>query len=62
MAKAEPKTRETVASVDAFIDTLTDPIQREDTRAISIMMERISGEKAKMWGPAIIGFGSKLLK
>jgi hypothetical protein len=62
MAKAEPKTRETEASVDEFIDKLTDPIQREDTRKVSAMMERISGEKAKMWGPAIIGFGSKALK
>ena len=62
MAKAEPKTRETDASVDDFIDKLTDPVQREDTREISAMMERISGEKAKMWGPAIIGFGSKMLK
>jgi hypothetical protein len=62
MAKAEPKTRETEASVDKFIDKLTDPVQREDTRAISAMMERISGEKPKMWGPSIIGFGSKPLK
>ena len=62
MAKAEPKTRETDASVDKFIDKLTDPVQREDTRAISAMMERISGEEAKMWGSAIIGFGSRRLK
>jgi hypothetical protein len=59
---AKLKTQETSASVDAFIDKLIDPIQREDTRAISAMMERISGEKAKMWGSAIIGFGSRKLK
>lgn len=62
MANAEPKTRVTDASVDDFINKLSDPRQRDDTRTISAMMERISGEKAKMWGPAIIGFGSKMLK
>ncbi len=62
MPKAKPKTRETDASVDEFIEKLSDPVQQEDTRTVTAMMARISGEKAKMWGPAIIGFGSKPLK
>lgn len=62
MAKAELKTRQTDASVDDFLDHVTDVQQREDSREIAKMMERISGEKAKMWGPSIIGFGSAMLK
>jgi len=62
MAKAELKTRETGASVDAFLDAVTDAQQRADSREIVKMMERATGEKAKMWGPAIIGFGSAMLK
>jgi hypothetical protein len=62
MAKAKLKTQETSSSVDEFIDKLIDPIQREDSREIVQIMEQVSGEKAKMWGSAIIGFGSRKLK
>lgn len=57
MAKAELKTKETGASVDAFLDGLADEQQRNDSRAIVKLMQRITGDKPKMWGPAIIGFG-----
>jgi len=62
MAKTEIKTKETGASVDAFLDGLTDDQQRDDSRAIVKIMQLITGEKPKMWGPAIIGFGSTKLK
>jgi hypothetical protein len=62
MAKNELKTKETGASVDAFLDGLADEQQRDDSREIVKMMQRITGEKPKMWGPAIIGFGSTTLK
>lgn len=42
----------------AFIDGIKDPIQRADARALVKMMQSVTGEKPKMWGPAIIGFGS----
>jgi hypothetical protein len=62
MAKAELKTKETGASVDAFMDGIADVQQRADSRAVAEIMQRLTGEKPKMWGPAIIGFGSTTLK
>jgi len=55
---AENKTKATQASVRAFLDTIDDPGKREDAKAVCAMMERVSGEPATMWGPAIVGFGS----
>jgi len=62
MAKTDIKTKETGASVDAFLDRLTDEQQRVDSSSIIKMMQQITGEKPKMWGPSIIGFGSTTLK
>ena len=62
MAKSELKTKETKASVGEFLEKLSDPQQAEDSRSIITMMEQLSGDKAKMWGPAIIGFGHTVLK
>lgn len=52
------KTQQTDADVDAFIETVADAGQREDARTIVSLLSRASGEPARMWGPAIIGFGS----
>jgi hypothetical protein len=55
---AENKTKPTKLSVAAFIDTLTDPDRRADAKALVKLMQSATGEKPKMWGPSIIGFGS----
>src|SRR5271169_4984526 len=55
---AENKTKPTEVSVSAFIDALTDETRRADARALVKLMQSASGEKPKMWGPSIIGFGS----
>ena len=55
---AEIKTKPTEVSVDQFIDAVPDPQRRADAVKVRAMMERITGEPAKMWGPSIIGFGS----
>jgi hypothetical protein len=55
---AENKTKPTKLSVAAFIDTLTDPARRADAKALIKLMQSAAGEKPKMWGPSIIGFGS----
>src|SRR5271167_851985 len=55
---AENKTRPTKLSVAAFIDTLKDPARRADAKALVKLMQSAAGEKPKMWGPSIIGFGS----
>jgi hypothetical protein len=56
MAKAELKTKETEASVDEFINQVEDPVKREDCKKVITLMEKATGKKPKMWGPAIIGF------
>jgi hypothetical protein len=58
MAKSENKTKATEISVDSYIAAVTDDGQRADAEKIKAMMERLSVEPAKMWGPSIIGFGS----
>jgi hypothetical protein len=54
---SEAKTKLTEKSVDSFLETITDQYVRNDCRSIISLMENITGEKAKMWGPAIIGLG-----
>ena len=55
---AENKTEPTKLSVVAFIDALTDQTRRADAKALVKLMQSASGEKPKMWGASIIGFGS----
>lgn len=55
---AENKTKATASSVPAYIDALTDPTQRSDANELAQLMQRASGEKPKLWGPSIVGFGS----
>jgi hypothetical protein len=55
---ADNKTRPTELSVAAFIDALTDRARRADAKALVKLMQNATGEKPKMWGPSIIGFGS----
>ncbi len=52
------KTKPTKSSVAAFINALTDPTKRTDAKALVKLMQSAAGEKPKMWGPSIIGFGS----
>src|SRR5271165_4532847 len=55
---AENKTKPTQVSVAAFIDAITDQTRRVDAEALVKLMQSASGEKPKMWGPSIIGFGA----
>ncbi len=54
----EIKTRPTEVTADAFIDAVENPVRRADAKVVLAMMERLTGETARMWGPSIIGFGS----
>ena len=54
---AENKTKQTETSVDDFLEAVPDPQRREDAKTLRAMMERISGQPARMWGPSIVGFG-----
>jgi hypothetical protein len=55
---AETKTKPTQVSVDGFLDGIEHPVRRADGRALREMMERVTGQRATMWGPSIIGFGA----
>jgi hypothetical protein len=55
---AETKTKPTEVSADALIEAVPDPVRREDAKVVRAMMERLTGEPARIWGPSIVGFGS----
>ena len=55
---AETKTKATAVSVDAFLDAVAHPVRRADGQALRVLMERVTGQPAVMWGPSIVGFGS----
>ena len=58
---AELKTRPTTASVAGFIKRQPDEQTRADCLTLVALMEKVTGEKAVMWGPSIIGFGANPL-
>ena len=55
---AENKTKATQFSVAEFIAKVADPTRQADAKALVKLMQSATGEKPKMWGPSIIGFGS----
>lgn len=55
---AEPKTKQTKASVTAFIAAVNDEQRRKDAKTVLALLKKITGETPKMWGPSIIGFGT----
>ena len=55
---AKNKTTETTGSVTDFINKVSDETKRNDCLHIIKLMQKQTGFKPKMWGPAIVGFGS----
>jgi hypothetical protein len=55
---AETKTKPTEIPVKNFIDAIADEEKRKDSSAIVELMRRATKMEPKMWGSAIIGFGS----
>ena len=55
---ADLKTKQTNESVKDFLNKVADEERRADCFAIAKLMEEVTGEKPKMWGPSIVGFGS----
>lgn len=54
----EPKTKPTNQSVKDFLNQISDEERRADCFQVANIMEEITGEKPKMWGPSIVGFGT----
>ena len=46
------------ASVREFLDAVENEQKRQDSYRLLSIMEEVTGEKGKMWGPSIVGFGS----
>ena len=55
---AEAKTKPTNESVKEFLNRIPKAERREDCFTVLKMMEEITGDKPKMWGPSIVGFGT----
>ncbi len=55
---SELKTKQNEASVDSFLDSVGSDRRREDSFTVLELMKRITGDEPRMWGAAIVGFGS----
>ena len=51
------KTLVTNASVEDFINTVDGEVKKADAFKLLALYKEVTGEKAKMWGPSMIGFG-----
>jgi hypothetical protein len=52
------KTTVNDASVEDFINKVEDEVKRQDSRTLLKLFAKVTGEKPRMWGSSIIGFGS----
>lgn len=55
---ADIKTKMTDASVEEFLSKIEGEQKRKDCIEIVKIMKQVTKKEPKMWGPAIIGFGS----
>ena len=55
---AENKTKATDSSVDGYIDAIDNETRRNDCRALTKLMTKVTKQKPRMWGSSIVGFGS----
>jgi hypothetical protein len=54
---SELKTKVNDASVEDFISKIASETKRQDTITLLKLFTKVTGEKPKMWGNSIIGFG-----
>lgn len=55
---AELKTQKTEASVENFLNAISNEPIRKDCFEIVRMMKQATGEEPAMWGTSIVGFGN----
>ena len=55
---AKLKTQKNDASVEDFLNGVSNERKREDSFAILELMRDVTGEEPAMWGTSIVGFGS----
>ena len=54
---AENKTKPTDASVEGYIASRAYEQQHADCRELMALLEKITRQPPKMWGPSIVGYG-----
>jgi hypothetical protein len=54
----EPKTKPTTVKPGEFIAAIENDTRRKDAQTLLKLFARITGWKATMWGPTIVGFGA----
>lgn len=55
---AQNKTKATDASVSEYIASRASAEQAADCKSLMAMLERVTRQGPKMWGPSIVGYGS----
>jgi hypothetical protein len=55
---AENKTKANANSVDQYLAEIEDELRRKDCEALAKIMIKATKLKPKMWGTAIVGFGT----
>ena len=55
---SEAKTKPSTASVDDYLASRASPDQLADCKALMALLERVTQQSPKMWGPSIVGYGS----
>jgi len=56
---AKIKTRLTGEDVSRFLDSVPDQRRRAEGHELRALFERVTGQAAAMWGPSMVGFGSR---
>ena len=54
----ENKTKPTDASIEDYIASKANEQQRADCRELMALLETVTQQSPKMWGPSIVGYGS----
>ena len=64
MAASKRKMKTVVSAADplTFIDKVKNETKRKDSHELVALMQDITGEPPKMWGPSIVGFGTRHYK
>jgi Domain of unknown function (DU1801) len=55
---SETKTKPTKISVSSFISAIENETRQADAKSLLKLFAKVTGWKAQMWGPTIIGFGA----
>jgi len=55
---SDPKTKPTSQDARDFLKAVEPEENRRDSLTLLQLMQKTTGEKAVMWGPSIVGFGS----